>query len=64
MKHRVHDRLQITAGYFLSDSVSDRGNTQRAHATTISLRNFDPPHRRRKVTPRRQPVPELVEVIF
>jgi hypothetical protein len=39
-------------------------NTRRPDATTIALRNIDPPHRRRKVTPRRQPVPGFVEVVL
>ena len=30
---------------------------------TVRFRNIDPPHRRRKVAPRRQPVPQLVEVV-
>src|SRR5580704_11664039 len=41
---------------------SDRRNAQRARAT-VCLRNIDPPHRRRKIAPRRQPVPQLVEVV-
>jgi site-specific DNA recombinase len=64
MKHPLQNRLQVTAGYFLGDSVGDSWNTQRPNAPTISLRNFNPPHRRRKVTPRRQPVPEFVEVVL
>src|SRR5215475_9978478 len=51
VEHRLQDRLQVTSGDFLGDSVSDSWNTQRPNATTIPLWNFDPPHRRRKVTP-------------
>src|SRR5262249_16093009 len=55
-------RLQVASGNLLGDTVGDRRNAQRARAT-VCLRNIDPPHRRRKVAPRRQPVPELVEVV-
>src|SRR5262245_40203168 len=64
MKHRLQDRFQVASSDFLGDSVGHSWNTQRPDATTIALRNIDPPHRRRKVTPRRQPVPEFVEVVL
>src|SRR5204863_4127510 len=62
VEHRLQIRLQVALGDLLGDTVADRRNAQRACAT-ICLRNIDPPHRRRKVAPRRQPVPELVEVV-
>jgi hypothetical protein len=37
-------------------------NAQQARAT-VCRRNIDPPHRRRKIAFRRQPVSELVEVV-
>src|ERR1700722_20198702 len=55
-------RLQVATGDLLSDAVGDRWNAQRAR-TTVRFRNIDPPHRRRKVAPCRQPIPELVEVV-
>src|SRR5215472_4882252 len=62
VEHRLQIRLQVAPGDLLGDTVGDRGNAQRARAT-VCLRNIDPPHRRRKIAPRRQPVPELVEVV-
>ena len=62
MEHRLQIRLQVASGDLLGDTVGDRWNAQRA-PTTVCLRNLDPPHRRRKIAPRRQPVPELVEVV-
>src|SRR4029077_14743759 len=62
VKHSFQIRLQVPTGDLLSDAIRDRRNAQRARAT-VCLRNIDPPHRRRKIAPRRQPVPQLVEVI-
>src|SRR5215467_7946730 len=62
MEHRLQIRPQVASGDLLGDTVGDRRDAQRARAT-VCLRNLDPPHRRRKVAPRRQPVPELVEVV-
>ena len=62
VKHRFQARLQVPTGNLLSDAIRDRRDAQRAR-TTVCLRNIDPPHRRRKVAPRRQPIPQLVEVV-
>src|SRR6516165_2946613 len=62
VEHRLQIRLQVASGDLLGDTVGDRRNAQRARAT-VCLRNIDPPYRRRKIAPRRQPVPELVEVV-
>src|SRR5215472_6441916 len=62
MEHRLQIRPQVASGALLGDTVGDRRAAQRARAT-VGLRNLDPPHRRRKIAPRRQPVPELVEVV-
>ena len=62
VEHRLQIRLQVAPGDLLGDTVGDRRNAQRARAT-VCLRNIDPPYRRRKIAPRRQPVPELVEVV-
>src|SRR6202007_2550849 len=62
MERRLQTRLQVATGNFLSDTVSDSWNAQRAR-TAIHLRNIHASHRRRKVAPRRQPVPELIEVV-
>src|SRR5580704_13908912 len=62
VKHRFQTRLQVPTGDLLSDAIRDRRDAQRSRAT-VCLRNIDPPHRRRKVAPRRQPIPQLVEVV-
>ena len=62
VEHRLQIRLQVASGDLLGDTVGDRRNAQRARAT-VCLRNIDPPYRRRKIAPRRQPVPQLVEVV-
>src|SRR3979411_1482660 len=61
VEHRPQHGLQAPTGHPLGNAICDSWNTQRPRPT-IPLRNIDPPHRRRKITPGRQPVPELVEV--
>ena len=61
MEHRLQDRLQVTPGDLLGDAIGNRWNAQRPRPA-ICFRNVDPPHRRRKIAPRRQPVPEPIEV--
>src|ERR1700704_4297448 len=51
MERRLQTRLQVATGNFLSDTVSDSWNAQRAR-TAIHLRNIHASHRRRKVAPR------------
>src|SRR5215472_8169751 len=62
VEHRLQMRLQVTSGDLLGDTVGDRRNAQRARST-VCLWNIDPPHRRRKIAPGRQPVPKLVKVV-
>ena len=50
MERRLQTRLQVATGNFLSDTVSDSWNAQRAR-TAIYLRNFYPSHWRREVAP-------------
>src|SRR3984893_1394616 len=50
MERRLQTRLQVATGNFLSDTVSDSWNAQRAR-TAIHLRNIHASHRRRKVAP-------------
>src|SRR5208282_446563 len=61
VEHRLQDWLQITPGDLLSNAIGHCWNAQWPRPA-IRLWNFDPPHRRRKIAPRRQPVPEPVEV--
>ena len=59
---RLHQWLKIPFGDRLGDSVGDRGDTQWPRPT-LTLRDLNPTHRWRMITARRQPVPELVEVV-
>ena len=56
MKHRLQTRPRVAADDFLGTAIRDRWNTQRARAA-IRLWNINPPHRKRKIAPRGQPVP-------
>src|ERR1700674_4866141 len=62
VEHRLQNGLQVTTGDLLGNAVGDSWNPQRPRPA-ICLRNTDPQYRRRKIAPRRQPVPELVEVV-
>lgn len=65
MEHRFHLRLQNHPSHGLRHAVRHGGYTQRALPTTSpSLGNFDQPHRRWKVAPRRHPIPDLVQLAF
>src|SRR3954462_9562399 len=55
LQMRLHDHLR--------HPIRDRGYPQRPQATT-GLRYLDETHRRREVTPRGHPIPDLVEVIL
>ena len=60
----LHQRLKLSLDNRLSDAVGDRGNTQWPRPSSpIPFRYIDPSHRRRMITARRQPIPELVEVV-
>jgi hypothetical protein len=59
---RLHERFQEPFDHHLGDAISDRGYPQRP-GSTIILRYVHPSHRRRKIAARRQPIPELVEVV-
>src|SRR6266446_9336236 len=61
MKHRLQNRLQVTADDFLGNAVGNRWNAQWPR-TAPCFRNIDPPHRRRKIAPRGHAIPEFVEV--
>ena len=50
-------------GHGLRDAVSDRRHPERPGAAP-GLGDLHRPHRRRQVTPRRHPVPDLVEVVL
>ena len=63
MEDRLQDRLQISPDHLLGAAIGDRWNPKRSFANTPGLRDHHPSHRRRKVAPRGQPVPQLVEVV-
>src|SRR3954452_13243224 len=61
MEARLDYRLQMHLDDHLRHPISDRGYPQRPQATR-GLRDLDETHRRREVTPRGHPIPDLVEV--
>ncbi len=61
MKMRFHLRLQIQLYHHLRNPVGYRGYSQRPFASVV-LWYLHGSHRRRKVTPRRHPIPELIEI--
>jgi hypothetical protein len=63
VEHRFHLRLQVQAHDRLGDPVRDRGHAKDSDPTAV-LGDLHRTHRRREVAPRRQPIPELVEVAF
>src|SRR5215467_6154681 len=63
MEYGLHLWLEIQTRDRLGDAVSYRGHSKDSDlALPELLRYFDCQHRRREVTPRRQPIPELVQV--
>ncbi len=52
MEDRLCPRQQLQRDYRLSDSVGNSRNTKNSCPTAMRFRNFDRPHRRRKVRPR------------
>jgi len=61
VKHRLEQRLQHHGHRRLSDPVAHGGHTQYPRPTGF-LRDRHGFHRRREVAPRRQPIPDPVEV--
>src|SRR5918996_2596132 len=63
VKDRLNDLLQLGRDHRLSDPVRHhRGHPQRADPAAL-LRDLHQLDRRREITPRRQPVPQLVQVV-
>src|SRR6185295_8700089 len=62
MENGLRPRFQLQSDHRLSDSVSHRGNSQHSGTPAMRLRYLHRPHRRRKIGPRRHPIPDLVEV--
>ena len=61
MKERLHPGLEVPAHDGLGDPVRDGRHPEDPRAA-VSLRYLHRAHRRREIAPRREPVPELVEV--
>ena len=61
MEHRLHLGLQVQVRDRLSDPIRDSGHAEHSRSARL-LRYLDRPHRRRDVTPRGHPIPDLVEV--
>ena len=62
MEHRFQQRLQVSANNLLADTVRNRRNPQRPRPSG-RFRYVHPAHGRRHIAARRQPIPELVEVV-
>ena len=63
MEQRVHRRLQSRLHHHLRDPIR-HGRYAQLPFPTVRLRYLHRPHRRRKVTARRHPIPDLVQVPF
>src|SRR5450756_400914 len=63
MEQWIYRRFQSRLHYHLRNPVRYRWNPQLSFSA-ICLRYFHRPHRRRKVTARRHPIPDLVQVPF
>src|SRR3954471_2073069 len=63
MEMRLHEWLQNPVDPPLGDSVGDRWNPKRPRSSSLSLRDVNPSHRRRKGAARRHSIPDLVEVV-
>ena len=61
MEHPFHFRFQHSLDHHLGDAIRDSRYPQRTDPS-VRLGNLDPLDRRRHVTARRHPVPQLVEV--
>ncbi len=59
VKHRLHLRLQVQVRNRLSDPVCNRGHAERSHASAALLRYLNRLDRRRHVTTRGHPIPDL-----
>ena len=63
MEMLLQRRLQVRLDHRLRNAIRNRWNTQRARPA-ISLGDIHTLDWRRKVAPRRQPIPQLVEIPF
>jgi len=62
MEDLLHNRLQVPLDHHLGDAVRDGRNPQRSDPALV-FGNLYSADWRRKITPGRQPIPELVEVV-
>ena len=62
VKDLLHRRLQVPLDHRLGDPIRYRRNAERPRSA-LALRDIDPPHRGREVTPRGQPIPALIAVV-
>ena len=61
VEHGLHLGLQVQVRDRLSDPVRDSGHAEHSRSARL-LRYLHRPHRRREITPRGHPIPDLVEV--
>jgi hypothetical protein len=64
MEDLLHSRLQVHGHHRLRNSVRDRGHTEDPDPISTRFRYFHHPHRRREITARREPIPQLEKVPF
>ena len=64
VEHGFQDRLQVALDDHLGDAVGNRRYAQRSGSATITFRDVDAPHWRRKVAAGTHPVPDPIEVLI
>jgi hypothetical protein len=64
MEHRLHPRLEHQLDHRLRDAVAHGGHAQHPRPRPMRLGDFHRAYRWREVGPRREPVPNLVQVVL
>src|SRR5579875_758797 len=63
MELRLQYRFQVSLDYRLSNSVAYRRDSQRTRFPSITLRNVNSAHWRRKIAAGTHPIPDSVEIV-
>jgi hypothetical protein len=64
VEHRFHPDSQMSGHHGLGDSVGDGGDAQRPRPVAVLFGYLHHTHRRWKVGPRREPIPDLVKIVL
>nr|WP_201749481.1 hypothetical protein [Micromonospora sp. 4G51] len=64
VEYWIHPDPQVPGYHRLRDPVGDGGDAEHPRAAAVLFRNLHRSHRRRKIRPRRHPIPDLVKVVF